>query len=52
MPWLMMPDRKTGDRKEMDGGRMRIVYASVLYIKQSLEEKYEGEDFICINNPA
>lgn len=30
----------------------RIVYASVLYIKQSLEEKYEDEDFIHGNDPA
>lgn len=53
MPWLMMPDRKTGDRKEIDGEeRDRIVYASVLYIKLSLEEKYEEEDFIHGNDPA
>lgn len=32
--------------------RERIVYASVLYIKQSLEEKYEDEDFIHGNDPA
>lgn len=29
-----------------------IVYASVLYIKQRLEEKYEDEDFIHGNDPA
>ncbi len=29
-----------------------IVYASVLYIKQRLEEKYEDEDFIHSNDPA
>lgn len=32
--------------------RERIVYASVLYIKQSLEEIYQDEDFVRGNDPA
>jgi len=35
----MMPDRKTGDRKEMDGGRMRELCMHLLFTSNRVWKK-------------